>query len=136
MTEPQNRSGRGFEDELHAYLNWVGPRLVEAGLVWDEVVVAECDGSSARISDGATDPARHGPVRAPERFAVRFSEILDDVARGWVNLTAATIEDRRLIVVVEWISRPRSENEGPPARPVAVNWSGMGFAEIARLTRR
>jgi hypothetical protein len=51
-----------------------------------------------------------------------------------VNLTAKTIEDGRLIVVVEWCLRAAHDHIGPPGRPVSVNWPGMRFGEIARLT--
>jgi hypothetical protein len=138
MTDPRAASSRDFKDELHAYLNWLGPVLAEVGLGWDEVVVAERDESTAWanavIGDSATDPARRGPDYVPEQFAERFAEILDEVERDWVNLSADTIQDGRLIVVVEWCSLPALPDRGQPARPVSVNWSGMGFAEIARLT--
>lgn len=137
--EPGSRSGRPFEDELRAYLDWVRPHLAAAGLTWQGVVVAERDESTlagdAVAGDAAKGPALRGAENSPTDFAARFSEILDDVARDWVNLTVDTIERGRLIVVVEWCSRPYPGHEGRHGRPVSVNWSGMTTGEIARLTR-
>jgi hypothetical protein len=137
MTERGTRSGRDFEDELRSYLGWLKPVLADVGLGWEDVAVAERDESTteyAAVADGATEPAGRGREHAPAEFATRFSEIVESVPRVWINLTADTIRDGRLIVVIEWCSHPTPDDGKRFDRPVSVNWSGIGFAEIARLT--
>jgi hypothetical protein len=119
--EPRSRSGRTFEEELEAYLDWLAPELAAAGLDWDDVVIQE------DLLDQPSGSTKNLSAVAPEQFVARFSEILDVVARDWVNLTAFTLQDRRLVLVVEWFSQPWCEGLRPPGRPVSVNWSGNGF---------
>jgi hypothetical protein len=124
VTESLNRAGRSFAAQLHAYLDWLRPLTAESGLAWQDVVVAE-----PRFDDPVET---RDPERSPAEFAARFTEILGAVQRCWVNLTAESIDDGRLLVVVEWFTRPY--REGPPGRPVSVNWSGLPNSDVARLT--
>ena len=136
MTARLNRSGRNLDDELGEYLLWLEPTLAKVGLTWEEVVVAERDESTAWrdyvSGDGASFDLPRGRAVAPADFAARFRAILNEAARGWVNLTADTIKDGRLIVVVEWCSEPKRVGS-EPSRPIWVNWSGLSFQEAARL---
>jgi hypothetical protein len=119
------RSQRRFDHELEAYLDWLAPQLAAVALVWDDIAVEE------HVLD-EVGASSERPGVTTEQLAVRFAEILNTVSRDWVNLTASTVNDRRLILVVEWCSKPPRETSD--GLRVSVNWSGLSFAEVDRLT--
>src|SRR5206468_1329721 len=100
-----------------ALLAWVRKRFPDRH--WERISIVEIE-----IEDDETP----GSETDVEGFEHRFQEILDQVDRDWVNLSARSIHDGTLILALEWIPPdPRDPpSQAPPGyqKRVCVNWSG------------
>lgn len=113
VEQPLNRSGRGFVAEIERYETWL--RKQGEFDPWTEVAVFEHDRSQPGL--GAWE--RGAEVAAAE-FAGRFDEILRTTQRDAIDLSARDVYRERLIVAVEWESRP--ETPATPRRAVLPVW--------------
>lgn len=85
---------------------------------WTRIEVVEVDLS--RPSDSYPDQ----PRTAADHFEERWSQILADVDRDWINISGCGVKDGVLVLAVEWFSG--RENGQSTRRPdqVSVNFSG------------
>lgn len=85
---------------------------------WTRIEVAEVDLS------GRHNSFREQPRTPAEHFEERWSRILADVDRDWINVSGCGVKDGVLVLAVEWFGvRGNSRSTRRPDQ-VGVNFSG------------
>jgi hypothetical protein len=118
-------SGRCFLDEVRALESWVRSHHSDLELRWSSVLILERDDTKHPF-DWVAGPG----VSDVEGYEARFQEILESATRGWVNLSAETITDDALVVLIEWFSDPAGARV---TFPVSVNFSCFNADNAAAL---
>lgn len=118
-----NLAGLTFHEELARFESMLRASYPELSSRWSTVAVWERGSRNDEWQPGTE-------VDDLADYEDRFQQILSSVRSAWVNMTATTIHDGRLIVALEWLPDPTGERR---VLPVSVNHNGFTWRELARL---
>jgi len=105
-----------FAEHVREFIQ--GRRRAGASQRWERIDVVEVDLSMRGHAH------QDSPRIAADRFEERWSQIIADVDRDWINSSGCGVQDGTLVLAVKWFSG--GARRDPSERPlrISVNLSG------------
>ena len=106
-----------FAEHVRDFIQW--QRRAGASQRWERIDVVEVDLSMRAHAY----PDR--PRIAADRFEERWSQIIADVEREWINISGCGVQDGTLVLAVEWFSGGGRRDPSARVHGISVNLSGV-----------